>query len=386
MLKLTLRSIGPYFFGTERGYGTDNAVYFATSKRFPQQSTVLGMLRYRLLEMRGWLYGAHGNDKSTYAERSTLIGPKSFRPSAAARTFDFGALKSISPVWLEDKTGLMLPGPLDRDYAYATIAGSYTTLLQEQPTTTIPVLGEHFDYKDTVSAHLRRVHDRKSVKMDAVFVESNRIGITKDRVDGDSKAFFKQQNFQLDKTSDARFVCYVDIDKTSGKELISWVAAQPLVTMGGERSVFHMTLTEEAMPATLPAAYQDNNSTAERWVLLSDAFIPTAIQARFDFAVSNATFYRGLVSNTEKTEQYANLHSRKPNEALRVKKQLQKSDGYPLLQRGSVLYPPTHNSDRLAQDLLQATRGWYQIGYNRIARIRPGQASFLTLTDQNQAS
>ena len=380
MYKLKLQPIGPYFFGTERGYGPDNAAYFATSRRYPQQSTVLGMLRYRLLEMRGWLFNAQGKSDSTPEERRTLIGPRSFRPGGAADSFDFGAIRSLSPVWTENKEGLLLPGPLDRDYSYSTENGAYATLLDEQPRSSLPTVGAGFDYKNTTSAHLRRTSDRSTVESDKIFKESQRIGIIKDRPGDQDKAFFKQQNYQFADARQTYFVCYVDMEATTADELMQFVAENPLVTMGGERSVFRVILSAESMPDSLPSTYLGNDSSAERWVLSSDAYIPQAIQQQFDFAVSTDTFFRGLVSGTGKTTNYAALNrtsSRERGKPTEPTDDLRKSAGFPLLRRGSVLYPPAAASDDLARQLLSATRGWHQVGYNRIVRIRNGQADLL---------
>ena len=378
MYKMTLRPVGPYFFGTERGYGPDNASYFATSRRFPQQSTLLGMLRYRLLEMRGWLFDSSGKSDSKSHQRRDLIGSHSFRPSKADKARSYGAIRSISDLQLEDDADMLLPGALDRGYTYSyTTEGQYTTLLEgaheAKVRRTIPDLGSAFDYKDQTDPHLIRVGDvSKPISLESVFVESQRVGITKDRSISEDKAFFKQQNYQLAKGY--RFVCYVDIAPDIGTELSQWVAAQPLIAMGGERSVFAMTLEAHTPPEAQYNHYKTSATQAERWVLLSDAYMSVEYQQQFDFAVSRATFYRGLRTHVKRTRHYADLD--RSGEATHG--QVTKSAGFPLLLRGSVFYPPSNDSDRLADAWLAATVGWHQIGYNRVVRIKDGTITTLT--------
>jgi CRISPR-associated protein Cmr3 len=46
---IKLYPIDRYFFGSDVTFGADNSNYFVRSVYFPQQTTLLGMLRYYLL-------------------------------------------------------------------------------------------------------------------------------------------------------------------------------------------------------------------------------------------------------------------------------------------------------------------------------------------------
>ena len=51
LIKLT--PLDKFFFGQKKTFGDDNANYFVYSSHFPQQTTLLGLLRYQLLQIAG---------------------------------------------------------------------------------------------------------------------------------------------------------------------------------------------------------------------------------------------------------------------------------------------------------------------------------------------
>lgn len=345
--KITLKPIGPYFFGTERGYGENNKVsYFATSRKYPQQTTLLGMLRYRLLEMHGWLNDGKGNwGGSSFDDRKALIGPRSFKPDRAANRVDYGCIKRIGPVWLEQNGELLLPGNLDRGYSYQNHGGTVT-------------LGG-FDYKNSTQAHLTTA----SAKLDdqqPIFLRTERVGITKGRDDGDEKAFYKQENWQL--AANTEFVFYTDLDEMEGKKLADFVTKIPTVKMGGENSRFRMIMIQADAPSGNDWTTYRTETDYDRLVCLSDTWLPYETQQEFAYGVFEPTFFRNIVTSSEKTKNFW-VHPKKDRTDAP-----HKSGGYHLLRRGSVLYAPSERLEELIEQILEQTAGWQQIGYNHFVR------------------
>lgn len=98
-----MKPLEPFTFGGEKGFGfggEGNTSYYQTSKEQPEQTTILGMLRYIALENKGLrkeftCYTEEDRDKI-----AQLVGRESF--SFEKDTFEFGALKSVSPVFVVD--------------------------------------------------------------------------------------------------------------------------------------------------------------------------------------------------------------------------------------------------------------------------------------------
>ena len=107
---IRLKPLSSFYFGSERNF-QDGESYLARSLRFPQQTTLLGVLRYKLLQAYGLLdshnYGrAAGNDAEKY------IGPESFSANQHAGEED-GAIISILPLFLMKRDELFYPGNMD---------------------------------------------------------------------------------------------------------------------------------------------------------------------------------------------------------------------------------------------------------------------------------
>ena len=111
-IKVVLKPLAPYFFGNERGLlYSDNKTqmgnanrYFIQSNELPNQSALLGALRYLGIETPSSSYQLSPTDE-------TRIGGKSFRIDAVDQSF--GMIQKISPLYLmknEDES-LFCPAP-----------------------------------------------------------------------------------------------------------------------------------------------------------------------------------------------------------------------------------------------------------------------------------
>lgn len=107
---IRMKPCEPYTFGTEQDFrfpGIDRMgkeTYFVLSKDMPEQTTILGMLRYMILEEKGLL---RSDFQYTEAEKKQIeyyIGSESFHFSSENKQ-SFGLIHSVSPVFLIDDKG-----------------------------------------------------------------------------------------------------------------------------------------------------------------------------------------------------------------------------------------------------------------------------------------
>lgn len=100
LVKLT--PLEKFFFGEKHKFNEDDSVnYYLRSARFPQQTALLGLLRYQYLQHAG--SEIYQNNKIVrWGEADALVGPFSFNPEADN---EFGQIRSLSPVFLMDTQG-----------------------------------------------------------------------------------------------------------------------------------------------------------------------------------------------------------------------------------------------------------------------------------------
>lgn len=368
--KISLQPLGPFFFGSERTYGPNNAVYFAISNRYPQQTALLGMLRFRLLEMRGWLNNNAGKSAGSYDDRKSLIGKRSFKAEDAKKIGDFGAVKNLSPVWVEHQQDLLLPGALNKGYRLKTSSKKeneiqWETIGEGFSKPYLPVV-ENFNYKNAVSSHLLATKSVAIKEYDDVFISGERIGITKEgREENDRDGFYKQEHYRF--PNDTQFVFYATFSKAEGEELAAFVDQVPQIQMGGERSNFHMKMIEATPDWKCLNAYEkmvDLDPTNAQLVLLGDAYVEPSTIYHSRFTIGETNFFRHIQTSTKET---VNFHSHPKNgTGFPIK-----SAGFNLLQRGSVIYLESEKEDKeqLLKYLTNQAIGWQQIGYNYFALI-----------------
>lgn len=363
--KVSFRPAGFFYFGNERTLGPDNTDYFATSNYFPQQTTILGAMRYRLLEMKGWLKDSRGQSAGTLQEREELIGSRGFNAEKPGARQKFGVIKSLSPVFLEYEGRLLLPGALNRGYALSLAANPKQEVawagLNGLAKNHLPQLGG-YDYKKPVDPHFIPPGGSPIVTYKKIFKIYDRVGITKQEAgEPDDKAFFKQNVLHF-ADSETAFVCYVQMAEATGEALRTFVTKNPNAPMGGERSIFITSIERMEIDTGIFFTYlnqSDKSSSRTQVILLSDALAPSDIYQHCDFAISKTRDFRYIITNSGTQNHYA-----KPA----------KSDAYQILEKGSVLYPSEAGLDVLRDELTSAM-AFRQIGYNAFVVIEKGNAS-----------
>lgn len=375
--KISLRPLGPFYFGNERTFGANNADYFATSNYFPQQTTLLGVLRYRLLEMRGWLSDTPGHQVPPPGQQIALIGNRGFDAKNTSTTQQFGAIRQLSPILIENEEGTLFPGPLNNGYSFSSKkakekeeAGVIWTSNNGGQRDYIPRLA-NYDYKKPREAHFISSNPGGTyATYEDIFAPYEKVGITKQKEnEPNQKAFYKQKMFVF-KRKDYRFTFYALLEEAEGEALKIFTKRTPRVPMGGERSSYHMTMiTETPSLNTLNCYLQqsDQNQTRTQVILLSHSYVKPELFKECDFIIGQTQDFRHITSA---------IHYQG----------IKKSSGYQLLSKGSVLYPKEKAFNRIHGLLTTDASAFFQIGYNAFVHLEKGKVETYTykLSKNNQ--
>lgn len=328
-----LKPLSPYFIGGENTFGEGpKANYFAESLWMPQQSTLLGMLRYKVLKIHD-LLGLGMLEHKAMAKN--LIGAASFSlEQSLARPQDFGVIRSLSPLFISDEheaNSFYTAMPLDHGIK-VSFENLVNCLWSGKATQGLPILenfrpktyDNYLHYVNPEGVKLNdvlkdRYKDLKKKEWKQVFSCSEQIGITK-TTGGESNndAFFKQKMISLH--PDLCFVCTVEI-----AEEIPEAQREDFVFMGANRSMFKLSMRKTDLDFTASDGmnYFGKLARENRYLLLSDAYLKDEVFEKVSFIWGESVSMRTIVNQVENGVSWG-----KP----------EKSPLYHLQAKGSVLY------------------------------------------------
>lgn len=368
--RIELTPLDTFFFGGEKTFGINrNTDYLIRSERFPQQTSLLGMLRKTLLEQCG-LLGPPDWEISDRNAAAKLIGEKSFHLNDSDHEIDFGAIHALSPLFLMKKDIRWFPAPLDHDHTLGSVPGDALIANAGGRTRPIPILHGYDSKKGLQKKWISE--EGETVAEDTIFTESVRPGVWKNLKrngqNGESAAeeegYFKEHFLKFD--GRWRFAFYAELDAEILKCDITGHSISELqsmlVTLGKERSTFRLEATPEEQPLDecfFPGQIKVVQKIGDlaKIVLLSDHYTDTSVYSPCFFALTGVKDFRFIHTTVSETEEYANLNRNK-----RPGKQPWKSSKYNLLQAGSALYVPPEKLDEVLKKLHHPR--FRQIGFN----------------------
>jgi CRISPR-associated protein Cmr3 len=353
---IRLKPLTPYFFGGENTFGEGGVNYYVRSNYLPQQTTLLGFLRYELLAQNNLLGTDPDNPKDNWRN---LIGKDSFKETDEGFTKDFGAIKKLSPVFLSNGITHYLPGSMEWTMTeekhekgvkemLAHLMVDYTIQVDSNTgihRKKIPLLttsnGKPYNPKYGIKplwisadGQSRRQWDyEKGFKKEdgfenGFFIGQQQIGIHRKKIrkgsGKDEGDFYKQVSYKLDE--DYAFAFYATLDLPEGKKIEPRV-----VTMGGDRSVFKMEVEKatNTFEKLFSAATYPGKRNQKAIVLVSDAFAKSDILDNCDFAITDSVPFRNIQTKTVKQGDYTRIHGGA----------IGKTDTlYYLLKRGSIFF------------------------------------------------
>lgn len=364
LIKLT--PLDSFFFSRENKYRkklkkdekdklvtVTEADYFQKSTYFPQQTTLLGMLRYYVLLKNNQI-------PITDVEKSKeLIGNNSFNISKEDN--NFGKIKNLSAVFITDENNnfffrnpndLILKDNNPPAYLNKAKANFKTTLSFDM------LFFEDYVEKEGLSNFLVNSEDNvlpfdfdKETAKNGVFIKKEKIGIKKQEKGLTQKnAFYKQTFYTLSKGYSFGLVAEIkDMEEHSG-----------FVFMGAEKSAFAISF--EKFEGEIEDKISLKTVNNPKIVLLSDAYLSDYNTNDFQFAISSSKTFRFLKTKVKAGNKY---YSSDPLE----KKEIKRSVKYSLLERGSVFYFKDEDQMNVFANKIKGKSNFYQIGYNHYKKI-----------------
>ena len=329
----------------EISFNTQYSSYIIQSSMFPQQTSLLGMLRFLILRNAGndVFKDGHIVDK---AKAKELIGERSFMVN---NNNDFKAIKSLNHVRIRKtangQTSDLEFAPLFKELSFTDASvGSYNL-----GDICIPSLSKD-DYDAKKGFNIMLTDGKDKYKLEDVFVEDRRVGINRDIKTGivDDGALFKQISYRFsNKKADYCFVFDAEVDDTIPLETYSG----QVVSVGGDNSQFVIGISKNGKA-------NENLESYEKAVwLLSPAFLTRAEARIAKFAVTRLMPFRFLTDREDNKEN--------DNRTFHIlNSKLKRSERYELYAPGSVFYFDTEEQKQEFINVLESKKEFRQIGYN----------------------
>ncbi len=362
--QIKLTPVDTFFFGGEKHKLNDKnelaADYFVESNPYPQQTTMLGMLRYYLLYRSGNLIFPN-LDYTQRAKRKeaalTLIGKRSF---ALNGTNEFGKIQSISPLYFLSQNKAYHFAPFDCNFKFNNNA------LTDNK-------GKPYNAKDhhyPISKQ-RIINGTDLLELSELIKDVEHTGNKKAKQKGESKSegFYKMKKKQFKRGWSFAFHATIDMEmiKVTDEFKIPYEEAQ-FVPFGGEKSIFKIEFkrVDPFHNPTVPTNYKREAKTPFLH-LTSDAFVKNKDLKAVDFAVNQFVSFRCMQSTIE-TANYNALpklidkNGNKIDKEAILKTGLFRSCRFQLLKRGSILYFKNENEREELEKKLNTPE--HQFGFN----------------------
>ncbi len=357
---IKLRPLDKFFFGTGKEFGIDNQNYFIESAYFPQQTSVLGMLRYELLKNAD--KETFNDNKIQSSEKATeLIGESSF---IANGENDFGKIHAISPVFLMKGKDWLFPQ--SKEYQKQEDVKTEDCQKQNKDKAQFDFLEFSFE-KDLPNlngyepkkgiANLWTDKNKTLFTYDEIFIPQRQTGIRKqgkndkEQDQNQNKAFYVQTFYKMAK--DFYFAFYAQLDD------VIKLDKRSTVILGGERQLFEMQVEEAKNNET---SFEYPASSVKKAVLLSDAYISEDLEDICDFAITDIVNFRCLKATVD-TKKYYAIRQKDEKKEKYNKSNLHKSAELQLYSKGSVFY---FKNDQKQEAFTTAidNQSFKKIGYN----------------------
>lgn len=353
---VTLTPTGKFFFGGDMRFGINGekeefSSYIIESLKMPQQTSLLGMMRFLLLSNSN-LFDIAGNVITGKDEDvKNLIGAGSFAVTNDSKSNTFGKIKSLGPCFVYNKDAGARYFRAAADSHFENIDWSKaTTATINDKVVTMPLLTIK-DKEGKVEPYTSKYYtesyfstpfsqDCEPIKENELFIEDRRIGIDKD-YEGKSKtnALYKQISYRLKDGFCFAFETEVD-DEVNLEEY------KELVSLGADSSKFIF----EATVVTPQEVPQEGTAV----VLLSDAYIPE--EAEYKFSINKMRTFRFLHTANNKDASYYRING-ETTAAI--------SKRYELYEAGSVFYFEDEKAKEKFCNILESREDFNLIGYNK---------------------
>jgi CRISPR-associated protein Cmr3 len=390
--KITLVPLERFFFGSDNTFGKKNQEnYFVKSMHFPQQTTLLGTLRYLLL--KHFRLMDDDGKVTDYKAEERLIGSTGF--SVVKGHNKYGIINSISPLFITGPKGDYVVN--SREYGLDWVVDEFS---REKKQDLIPLYYKlqngsskihtsksHIPFLSGItsktvipelllcvrSGEIRHLNYNLLLESDpqnGIFIEEQQVGIDKKEPDN---AFFKQIGYRL--ADGYGFSFYAKVEDQN--EFKMGNLKNIPIKMGTDNSWFmaSMQLVENHDNVTdiyknpLKELFKYPNSLSSKIVLLSDTYIEKKLFESINFAISDIYPFRFMTTYSQSFVLDSSIDAYHNDKGgYKTSKGM---TSYELLKRGSVLF--VNHSDK--EELINLISGkgksfetiyssFNQIGYN----------------------
>lgn len=332
--------------------------YIIKSNYLPQQTSLLGMLRFYLLSNDSTYF-----DKSKMkikANAADLIGEHSFNLN---KDDDYGIIESISPCFLqvkidEEEWQTLVPEGFDHGMT-VDFSNNQETGTFNGRNIKIPKL-DNFNYKDGFQKGFITTDGKQFFGYDEIFEEDARIGINRDlshKADNLPQkvlddAFYKQINYcfknvkkdneKITNKLKFRFVFTAILKKELDKNIYS----TDLVSLGADNSTFLLDIKK------IETDTLNKSDDSLKVTLLSDARITEDAVGKAVFSISETLPFRNILTDIN-TKDYGMFSDEK-----------QRSPKTILYKRGSVFFFENKEDKKYFTAALENDIKFRIIGYN----------------------
>lgn len=358
---VTLTPLDKFFFGgdmTFNVHGDDEhnsrfASYIIESSMFPQQTSLLGMMRFLLLRNNADLFDGTGIRPGVTDQVSDLIGPSSFMVKEDGKKGSkFGKITRLHRCFVRCIKSDGTVHDLDAqgfDHNQGALSQKYGFVNGRK--VRIPDLGGY----NAKEGYVKYLSDGiVEIPLFEVFAEDKRIGIQRDITTGKTSdaGLFKQISYRFNNTSESRycFAFYLEAEADFLKDY-----SGQTVSVGADNSQFVIGIEEVS---GIPG---DDALKAGRIVLKSPAYLSGEDVAKASFAFTETIPFRFLKTSVKDTESYSILPRYKGAAKMKAPA---RSEGYELYAAGSVFYFDDDAGRNDFIDTLRSYEGFRQIGYN----------------------
>ena len=360
--QITLTPVDKFFFGGDMTFkvGNENdefnekySSYIIKSLMFPQQTSLLGMLRFLILRNAGEDVFKDGKIVNKQKAKE-LIGGQSFSVNKDHQANQFGNINCITGVKIRRISSKNVSdlefAPLVTDCNFDNSStGTYN--LCEFCIPDIP----KYKAKEGLSTYL--TDGKAPYELFSLFKEDRRIGIDRDfntgktdrsaNIDKDEEddgTLFKQISYRFD-NSDAQHCFVFDAEVDDSVRLEDY--SGQIVSVGGDNSQFVIGISKEIQGKViippLSSAIQ----------ILSPTFLQRDEARKSKFAVTNLQPFRFLESKMDSTHSYHILS-----------RSLTRSAKYQLYAPGSVFFFEDEQQKEEFAKMIESKEDFRQIGYN----------------------
>lgn len=294
--KINLVPIGSFYFGNEKKFnpfGEERSNYLVESLLFPQQTTLLGMLRYsllfKLLKVKG----------DTELSEEQLIGKNSFQENGSS---EWGIIQKLSPVFVEKEgklyaeAGLNYQKSNERLVTLTPVRVPEGTFMKERKLFFWDGYNPKNIFKHYLSVYGEPINEKDLLSYEDIFIPYLRPGNRKNRNgESEEEGFYKQTRYKL--KPGMSFCFYL----RTTQEL---VPGNFSALVGGDQSVFRVSVEPAAYVLEAGKPEQNKPGIIK---LLSDTFIDNSDEDDLLLSIVEMKDFRYIRTKLKQDYNYANL-------------------------------------------------------------------------------